>query len=236
MASIRGKKRQEYIQRWLNGEEDPEVEVMPTRVEGKYIVRPRGQKEETTVETTVTDTVNTSSNKDTEDSSSYYSEYEEEEIPASDEGSPRLSPASDEGSPRLSPEPVTPKRKGKKINQNDIQLEILHHLRIMGEEAIRKREKKERKREMKHVVRKEMSRSGSSMMRNSYYDYSDDDSDNEEVPPYYTNQRSVQQRYTTTPQPQPQPLPGGVAAGPYQVIYSGPSYKRRTLNLLSDYR
>ena len=211
-VSIRGKKRQEYIQRWLNGEEDPEVEVMPTRVEGKYIVRPRGQKEETTVETTVTDTVNTSS-KDTEDSSSYYSEYEEEEIPASDEGSPRLSP-----------EPVTPKRKGKKINQTDIQLEILHHLRIMGEEAIRKREKKERKREMKHVVRKEMSRSGSSMMRNSYYDYSDDDSDNEEVPPYYTNQRSVQQRYTATPQPQP------------QVIYSGPSYKRRTLNLLSDYR
>ena len=200
MTSIRGKKRQEYIQRWLNGEEDPEVEVMPTRVEGKYIVRPREQKEETREETPVTDTVNTSSNKDTEDSSSYYSEYEEEEIP----------------------EPVTPKRKGKKINQNDIQLEILHHLRIMGEEAIKKREKKERKREMKHVVRKEMSR------QDRYYDYDDSDSDDCLQPqgytPHHYTQAAPMQGYTATPQQQP------------QVIYRAPSYKRRTLNLLSDYR
>ena len=177
MASIRGKKRQEYIQKWLNGEEDPEVEVKPTRVEGKYIVRPREQNEtlEDNPPPTSASMVPASDNGQ-QDSSSYYSEYEEEEE---------------------KPEPVIKHRKSKKMSNNDVQLEILHQLRIMGEEAIRKRDKKERKREMKHVVRKEMAR------HDRYYEY-DSDSD-------------------------PEPAP--------QMVYTHrPTYKRRTLNLLSDYR
>jgi hypothetical protein len=39
MSNIRGKLRQQYIDNWLEGHEDPDVEVKPTRIDGKYIVR-----------------------------------------------------------------------------------------------------------------------------------------------------------------------------------------------------
>ena len=176
MTSIRGKKRQQYIENWLKGEEDPEVEVMPTKVEGKYIVRPREQPQQSeSIPPPTSAPAPQVSETRPQDSSSYYSDYEEEEE---------------------KPEPVVKKPKSKRISNNDIQLEILHQLRLLGEETIRKREKKERKKEMKHVVRKEMARHQS-------YDY-DSDSDDEVPPP--------------------------------QVVYRQPFYKRRTLNLLSDYR
>lgn len=38
---IRGTKRLAIIQKWLNGVEDPNYEVFPTRKEGKYIVKKR---------------------------------------------------------------------------------------------------------------------------------------------------------------------------------------------------
>ena len=41
---IRGLKRQEIINNWLNGVEDPEYEVVPTKAEGKYIVKTRENK------------------------------------------------------------------------------------------------------------------------------------------------------------------------------------------------
>ena len=34
-------KRLQVIQKWINGRDDPEYEVFPTKKEGKYIVRPR---------------------------------------------------------------------------------------------------------------------------------------------------------------------------------------------------
>ena len=39
--NIRGLKRQSIIDNWLNGVEDPNFEVVPTRAEGKYIVKQR---------------------------------------------------------------------------------------------------------------------------------------------------------------------------------------------------
>ena len=50
MSAIRGKLRQQYIDNWLAGNEDPEVEVIPTRVEGKYIVKHRTQVQSDPVE------------------------------------------------------------------------------------------------------------------------------------------------------------------------------------------
>ena len=43
MSRVRGKKRMEIIKRFLEGEEDPEYEVIPTVTEGKYFVKPRKQ-------------------------------------------------------------------------------------------------------------------------------------------------------------------------------------------------
>ena len=44
---IRGKKRIEIIQKFLEGEEDPKYEVVPTVTEGKYFVRPRKNESKT---------------------------------------------------------------------------------------------------------------------------------------------------------------------------------------------
>ena len=41
MSRVRGKKRMEIIKKFLEGEEDPKYEVVPTVTEGKYFVRPR---------------------------------------------------------------------------------------------------------------------------------------------------------------------------------------------------
>ncbi|KAK8858342.1 hypothetical protein M9Y10_013445 [Tritrichomonas musculus] len=38
---IRGSKRLAIIQRWLQGHDDENYEVLPTRTEGRYIVRER---------------------------------------------------------------------------------------------------------------------------------------------------------------------------------------------------
>ena len=40
---LTGSKRLQVIQRWLNGVDDPEYDVFPTRKEGKYIVKPRNE-------------------------------------------------------------------------------------------------------------------------------------------------------------------------------------------------
>ena len=44
MSRVRGKKRMEIIKKFLEGEEDPKYEVVPTVTEGKYFVRPRKSK------------------------------------------------------------------------------------------------------------------------------------------------------------------------------------------------
>ena len=40
-SRVRGKKRMEIIKKFIDGEEDPDYEVIPTVTEGKYFVRPR---------------------------------------------------------------------------------------------------------------------------------------------------------------------------------------------------
>ena len=43
---IRGKKRQEIIDNWLKGVEEPDVEVLPTKSDGRYIVGPKTQSQD----------------------------------------------------------------------------------------------------------------------------------------------------------------------------------------------
>ena len=45
--NIRGLKRQSIIDNWLNGVEDPDFEVVPTKAEGKYIVKQRTSNNKT---------------------------------------------------------------------------------------------------------------------------------------------------------------------------------------------
>lgn len=190
--SIRGKKRQDIIDKWLRGEEDPEFEVQPTRNEGKYIIKPRDSKElkpDNPVEENQQKPQVSANHPPTNapeqkqaDEYEYYSE-EEEEIPKH--------------------------VKKTRMKNQDIQLEILNQLRILGEDTLRKRAKKERKRETKHMIRKELS-------RRRQIQYSDDDYE------YYDEEieESPRQSYQI----------------PQRIIYKTPTYTRRRLNLLSDYR
>lgn len=42
---VRGVKRNQIIQRWIQGIDDPDYEVFPTKKEGKYIVKLREKSE-----------------------------------------------------------------------------------------------------------------------------------------------------------------------------------------------
>ena len=171
-ASVRGKKRQEVIERWLKGEEDPRYEVIPTRVDGKYIVKPREGAEVPEKQQASPDVRKVPRVSDTspEEEDSYY-EYEEEE--------------------EEKPKPVTKKQKARTLKGQDIQLEMLKQLRILGEESIRKRAKKERKRETRHIVRKELSRRRPVQYSDDEYEeYSEEEAPQVVYrPPIYTRRR-----------------------------------------------
>lgn len=43
------KRRQEIIKNWLDGKEDDEYDVIPTKIDGKYILRPKNKNSEQNV-------------------------------------------------------------------------------------------------------------------------------------------------------------------------------------------
>ena len=63
---IRGSKRLAIIQRWLQGHDDENYEVLPTRTEGKYIVR---ERKKPVIESNDDELTNDSNNEATDDES-----------------------------------------------------------------------------------------------------------------------------------------------------------------------
>lgn len=131
---LTGSRRLAIIQRWINGHDDPDWEVLPTRKEGKYIVKQRTQpiRETQKVE-------ESSENSETE---------KVEETPETE--------IFQETPKKLKP-PKPPKSQN--VSQGydpTINLEILNQLRLLGEEIKNKREKKEQKRLIKEAVNKQI--------------------------------------------------------------------------------
>ncbi len=130
---LTGSKRLQIIQRWVNGIDDPEYDVFPTRKEGKYIVKPR--------KTTMTTDTNNDSNNDTNNDTI-------ETTPEPIE------------QPKITPKPKS--RQQTNINNQSydptINIEILNQLKLLGEEFKLKREKKEQKRMIRDVVQKQITR------------------------------------------------------------------------------
>jgi hypothetical protein len=123
---IKGKRREELIERWLRGEEDPEWDVKPTKTEGKFIIkqRPHQQPPQEAPEP-----------------------QEEEDQPAPP---PESAPPPEPKTEPLYTEPVQKKkRKDKKLISDDIGLRILRHLRELGEE----RKEKERRRMQREIIK-----------------------------------------------------------------------------------
>ena len=133
---VRGVKRNQIIQRWLQGIEDPEYEVFPTKKEGKYIVKLR--------ETKLEDQTNIDVDKQSVDVTN--------DVESETESTPP--PVIKQRRPRTSSSTIPSTRPDSTIN-----LEILEQLRNLGEEIRNDRFKKEQKQYIKHVVNKELSKS-----------------------------------------------------------------------------
>ena len=155
---LTGSRRLQIIQRWLNGVDDPNFDVFPTRKEGKYIVKPR----KTTMTTdTTTDTNNDSNNDTTNDTNNDTIETTPEQYEQ-----PKITPKPKQirleasGTNSVVPQPKS--RQQTNINNQSfdptINIEILNQLKLLGEEFKLKREKKEQKRMIKEVVQKQIAK------------------------------------------------------------------------------
>ena len=157
MSNIRGAVRQQYIDNWLRGNDDPDVEVKPTRVDGKYIVRYRNLPQlnsgnpspENTSEKVEDEKQKPDAEKDISSSNS------EKDISSDLEGRPhqRWSSISEKPVPEdiassISEEPVT----------KDVMQEILKQLKIINDERQAKQLKKEQKKQLQQAIRKEFVR------------------------------------------------------------------------------
>ena len=151
MSRVRGKKRMEIIKKFIDGEEDPDYEVIPTVTEGKYFVRPRnGSKRLQRGEDSKSKSQKVK--QKTEDEQSLDDVDEEEAIEERD------------------PKQKTSKPKHQVVKQSHsnqsfqelydptISYQILEQLKLLGEEQRLKRTKKEQKKLVKHQIQKQLRR------------------------------------------------------------------------------
>ena len=155
---VRGVKRNQIIQRWLQGIEDPLYEVFPTKKEGKYIVKPREVPIKSDMnEQSVDDTQNELSYENTNETSDHMTEtndYDDDSINQETIPLPRIQRSVKQLPNRSPMTKVSPT-----MSDSTINLEILEQLRSLGEELRNDRFKKEQKNFIKQVVNKELSKS-----------------------------------------------------------------------------
>lgn len=190
---VRGLKRQQIINRWLQGHDDPDFEVFPTKKEGKFIVKKRAEPLEQT-----NDEEQQEEHEEEQDDQHEEEQNEEEVKPKSN---PKSKPA-----PKPKPVPKH-KRMTSTTNNNDLTvgLEILEQIKLLGEEMKHQRKKKEQKEFVKQVVQKQLNKKpqrkviqkeGSSSRGRSPYS-SDEYEDEEESQPEPQKQE---------PEPEPKPV------------------------------
>ena len=137
-AHVRGSKRLKIIQNYLNGKEDDEYEVFPTKTEGKYIVRKRTESIAKPIEEPITKPI-------TKPIEEPVVEPQEIEQPI-----------------------AKPKHTPQQFYDPTINIEILNQLKLLGEEMKNSREKKEQKRMIKEVVNKQIRRPWYNYMQPQY--------------------------------------------------------------------
>ena len=142
----------------MNGEEDPDYEVLPTVTEGKYFVRPRREK------------VSDRKSRDKK----LYSEEEEinEEYEVKSETKHKNEGASvfkERTKHQVEQQPRQQMRRDEFYDPT-VTYQILEQLKLLGEEQRLKREKKEQKKLVKHQIRKELKRREESSSEEYDYD------------------------------------------------------------------
>ena len=151
-AHVRGSKCLKIIQNYLNGKEDDEFEVFPTKTENKYIVRPHKApiskpKEEPPIvkppKEELHDKACETVEKEQQDKSLDLTQAQACEI-------------------------IKPKPTPQQFYDPTINIEILNQLKLLGEEMKNSREKKEQKRIIKEVVNKQMMKPRYNYMQPQY--------------------------------------------------------------------
>lgn len=147
--NIRGLKRQEIIDNWLNGVEDPEYEVVPTRAEGKYIVKQRtGNK------TLVTGIPNS----DTPETQ-LASQQDQKSTPEEENSIDKVvSDENDKNHDSETPIESTPSRDYISFDR-ELTNEILNQLKMINDDRKARDEKKQKKKELRRAIHKEFARS-----------------------------------------------------------------------------
>ena len=163
MSRVRGKKRMEIIKKFIDGEEDPDYEVIPTVTEGKYFVRPRnGSKRLQRGEDSKSKSQKVK--QKTEDEQSLDDVDEEKAIEERDPKQ-KTSKRAHRAIEGQSTEPKHQVVKQSHSNQSfqefydpTISYQILEQLKLLGEEQRLKRTKKEQKKLVKHQIQKQLRR------------------------------------------------------------------------------
>ena len=167
MSRVRGKKRMEIIKKFIDGEEDPDYEVIPTVTEGKYIVRQRngskGSLRDKVPKDKETGGKGQKSKQKTKDDNKISDEQSDDDIDddIDDEEIEEPKQKNKKKEPKLKQQ--KPKLKQQVVKQSEqvfydptISYQILEQLKLLGEEQRLKRTKKEQKKLVKHQIRKQL--------------------------------------------------------------------------------
>lgn len=161
---ISGAKRLQVIQNWLNGRDDDEWEVFPTKTEGKYFVKPRKQHHNVTPQDDSLATPQVDSSATLQDDSLATPKV----VPVA---SSMSTPQVDSIAPSMSTPQVDSSATIHKQSNYDptINIEILNQLKLLGEEMRNntKRDRKATKRMIKNVVKRQIGKP-----RTPFNDYS----------------------------------------------------------------
>ena len=153
---LKGSKRLAIIHRWLQGIDDPEYDVLPTKKEGKYIVKKRTAPMKKTTEQ-VEQHVEQDEQQDVEQVEQQQSDTEqvEPEQEEQQESPPPQPVPKTTIKPKSTIKPSS-KPKSTPIYDPTVNLEILEQLKLLGDEIRSKRERKEQKQLIKQVVEKQI--------------------------------------------------------------------------------
>lgn len=162
---VKGTKRLAIIKRWLQGIDDPEYDVFPTRKEGRYIVKKRDEKPQ---EKQSNEPIDEQPEDDEHD------EQDEPEEPEEQQPVRKSSTSKPKQPIRKSKAEPGSRTKQQTTYDSTVNLEILEQLKLLGDEIRSKRERKEQKKLIKHVVEKQLSKKPQTREYEYEY-YSDDD-------------------------------------------------------------
>lgn len=192
---LRGSKRLKVIQQYLNGVENPDWEVFPSRTEGKYVIRPRKPTSNTSNEPPTNESEEPAQSNENEISSDITDEPATNDTDETSQVIENVVPPTQPVSKSLKSTSSKPNLKSlkKPLPTNEpfdptVSLEILTQLKTLGDELRQEREAKHQKKLIKQTVRDQLYKAPYRLPQQivtepDYDDYNDASSDDESALP-----------------------------------------------------